>query len=241
MTLRVELQPAYVLHTRSYRDNSLLVDLLSRDYGRVSVVAKGVKPRRRKKIGKPLQPFSPILVSWIGKNSLKTLTQREMTSAIPALLGDSLYSGLYLNELLVRVLQNEDPHPGLFDLYHHTLLNLGGAEPIDITLRHFEFGLLEGLGYGIDLKTDSTNGEPISKNRYYHYINEVGLVPVQDSLQKIPVGFRGKDLCKMAAGQYSDEVRRSAKRLLRQALSPLLGDKALNSRSLFKQYRKISE
>lgn len=241
MTVRVEVQPAYVLHTRSYRDSSLLVELLSRDYGRVSLVAKGAKPGTRKKAGKPLQPFTPILASWLGKNSLKTLTQREMTSAIPALLGDSLYSGLYINELLIRVLQHEDPHPSLFDLYHRTLLSLGDERPVDVTLRHFELGLLEDLGYGIDLTTDSANGEPIIESRDYHYINQVGLVPIQGNVENVSASFRGKDLCQMAAGQYNDEVRQCAKRLLRQALAPLVGDKPLNSRSLFEQYRKVSK
>jgi DNA repair protein RecO (recombination protein O) len=241
LSVRVELQPAYVLHTRSYRDSSLLVELLSRDYGRIAAVAKGAKTGARKRAGKPLQPFTPILASWLGKTSLKTLTQREMTKAIPALLGDSLYSGLYINELLVRVLQHEDPHPGIFDLYHQTLLSLGGDLPVDVSLRYFELGLLEALGYGIDLNLDSEHGEPIFENRDYHYINEVGLVPVQSSSEKRPGVFRGKDLCQMAAGQYSEEARLCAKRLLRQALAPLIGDKPLNSRSLFEQYRKVSK
>lgn len=239
--MRVDLQPAYVLHTRSYRDNSLLVELLSRDYGRVSVVAKGAKPGKRKKSVNPLQPFAPILASWLGKTSLKTLTQREMTTAIPELQGNSLYSGLYINELLVRVLQHEYPHPDLFDLYHRTLLALAGKIELDVTLRHFELGLLEDLGYGIDLTVDSKQGEPITVGKEYHYINEVGFVLTQSpATDRLPV-YRGKDICSMAAGDYSDEVRACAKHLLRQALAPLIGEKPLNSRSLFLQHRKISK
>lgn len=238
--MRVELQPAYVLHTRSYRDTSLLVELLTRDHGRVSVVAKGAKPSARKKRVINLQVFSPILVSWMGRSNLKTLTQREMTAATPTLIGERLYSGLYVNELLVRVLQHEDPHPRLFDLYHQVLLTLASQQPVDITLRHFELSLLEELGYGINCATEAEQGNPVCEEQNYYYLNEVGLVSSATREYKhLPI-YRGKDLKRIAEGNYTKEVRACAKLLMRQALAPLIGDKPLNSRLLFARQKRLS-
>src|SRR5689334_15045703 len=121
--MSILLQPAYILHTRAYRDTSLLLEVLTQDYGRVSLVARGVR-NSRMRLRSILQPFIPLLLSMQGRSELKLLISAEMNGLSLSLRGDCLLSGFYLNELLVRSLQKEDPHPELYILYQKTLNHL---------------------------------------------------------------------------------------------------------------------
>src|SRR3989338_1657766 len=104
---RILLQPAYVLHLRSYRESSFLVELFTKEQGRMTVLAKGVRKKKSPLQGL-LQPFIPLLVSWVGKSELMILTQAEAHGAMKQLKGTCLYAGLYLNELLMGLLQKWD-------------------------------------------------------------------------------------------------------------------------------------
>lgn len=230
--MRVEQQPAYVLHTRNYRDTSLLLELWTPEYGRVAAVARGARNPGKRSQKLYLQAFTPLLVSWTGRSSLKTLTTREASASMGRLQNEYLYSGLYVNELLVRLLPHEDPHPGLYQAYEILITRLLGCTDLEPVLREFEFLLLEELGYGIELAFDAEAGEAITAKQLYCYLPEIGLVPFRPDLQKLPT-YRGDCLLAMSSGRYDEEVRVSAKRLLRQALSAQLGDKPLNSRALF--------
>ena len=125
--MRVNLQPAYVLHSRPYRDSSALLEVLTPEHGRISLVARGVRNRSRRGSGAAqLQPFVPLLLSFTGRGELKTLTAKETVGAAISLRGERMFSGLYINELLVRLLHRHDPHPQLFALYGQTLEALQG-------------------------------------------------------------------------------------------------------------------
>ena len=140
MSQRVDLQPAFVLHSRRYRDTSLIVELWTAEWGRVAAVARGARQGSRRSQRVALQAFQPLLVSWSGRGSLKTLTTRESAGAAVHLAGKRLYSGLYVNELLVRLLAHEDPHPELYTAYVSLLDALAERSDLDVQLRQFEIG-----------------------------------------------------------------------------------------------------
>ena len=240
------MEAAYVLHTRPWRETSLIAELFTPDHGRVGVVARGARRGRRGAAG-ALQPFSRLRCAWRGRGELRTLITAEPERPL-WLTGDVLAAGLYLNELLMRLLQREDGHPALFALYAATLERLAAAQPLEASLRGFEFGLLDDLGYGMPLTTD-VNGQPLAAEGLYRVEPDAGPVPVAEvPVAEVPVAdgvaegggmqarhcFRGAELLGIAAGDYQDpRVRPAAKRLARLALAPHLGSRPLRSRALF--------
>ena len=152
--MRVQLQPAFVLHSRPYRDSSALLEVLTSEFGRISLVAKGARRSvRGRSNGAILQPFIPLLLSFSGRAELKTVTGSEVAGDVVSLKGERLFSGIYLNELLIRLLHRNDTHPNLFIAYADAIATLGGERSMDDTLRQFEFILLEELGYGCSCLT----------------------------------------------------------------------------------------
>ena len=232
--MRVELQPAYILHTRPYRNTSVLVDFLTPDYGRVAGVARGVRAASKaaKQKRALFQPFTPLLVSWSGKSELKTITHFEGEHRSPVLIGKQLFSALYINELLCRLLKQQEESRQLFALYQATLEQLQQQQGVDIVLRQFEFGLLDFLGYGIDLGNDSETGGPIDGGRDYYFFADHGF-RAGSAGPMTGERFAGAELLSLQRGDFSPEVRRMAKRLCRLALQVHLGDKPLKSRELF--------
>ncbi len=236
--MRITLQPAYILHSRPYRDSSLLLEVFTAEHGRISLVGRG--SRRRARGGSTsalLQPFKPLLISFTGRGELKTLTGVEAVAGIILLRGNSLYSGLYLNELLHRLLHRHDPYPELFARYGQALEDLSANGAPDGTLRQFEFSLLNDLGYGFDLAAEGGEGKPIQADGWYHYDSDYGMVPGTRSADPSRPAFFGADLLQMAAGQFEGDVRLTAKRLMRQALAIHLGVAPLMSRELFRGRR----
>lgn len=230
MSVRVSLQPAFVLHTRPYRDTSMLVELLTYRHGRVCAVARGARqPRSRFKA--LLRPFCAILVSWTGAGDLVTLTQAEQTGVHTDLQGGSLVCGMYLNELLVRLLGRHDPCVSLFNHYQKTMVALL-AKVDQCALRLFELQLLEVVGYGINFDEVAHSGEPIEPEGWYQYRVGQGFVPVLDVLQG-GVKLRGEDLLAIADRQLTSmAILKAAKYVTRMALASLLGGRPLKSREL---------
>lgn len=232
--MQVQLQPAFILHTRAYRDTSLLVDVLTRDHGRLTVVARGQR-QSRQKARRPLQPFTPLLLSWQGRTDLKTLTAAEFDGTAAFLSGNYLFSGFYANELLMRLLPQGDAHEEVFQAYHDLLSQLAAGEDLEVMLRQFEFRLLDELGYGIDFTMEVNTGEALAAESLYVWMNDAGFVELGRNEARGASGFLGRDLLAIASGDFSaPETRRTAKRLARTALSPHLGDKPLKSRELFR-------
>lgn len=223
-----DLQPVYLLHRRAYGDNSLLADLFSRDQGRLTVMARGAHKGRRASL---LQPFVPLLANWRGRGEIPTLNLVEAAGQGVSLTGRRLVCGLYLNELLVRLLRPQDPHLHLFALYGQAIAALPANDEEDI-LRRFELDLLQELGFGLQLEHEAASDTLIDPERRYHYRLEAGPVPAHDEKQ---LQVRGRTLIALARRAPLDtDSRREARALLRYVLSAQLGGRPLKSRELFR-------
>lgn len=237
--MRIDNQPAFILHTRPYRDSSLLVECVTAQVGRISGVVKGVRgtgrtARQRRSL---MQPFIPLSIGWSGNTDLKSIMHYEALGPAPVLVGERLYSALYINELYVRLLQPYDENPHWFALYQQAIGALQQAELIDVELRCFELHLLEALGYGLDFSGSAPDGAALQADQQYRFDAEQGFVAVAGAQPPGDVPsvnlFAGTDLLAIAEGHFNDSARRAAKRLCRQALAIHLGDKPLKSRELF--------
>ena len=218
-----QLTPAWLLHRRPFRNTSLTVELFTPTRGRIGAVVRG---GRRDAL---MAPFVPLWVALRSSGELYQLVQSEPRDVRPLLTGKALYCGFYVNELLTRLLQRDDPHPLLWPLYEKTLVALAEPLPLDVILRRFEFGLLEEMGYGISLCHDAA-GQPVSSSRHYQLDTEQGLMPAGQ-------GLAGADLLAIEQGDWHGDARRTARQLCRQLLAPHLGDRPLKSRELFREQR----
>ncbi len=236
---RIDQVEAYVLHTLPFRETSLLVDAFSATHGRVSLAARGAR-RPASALRGVLLPFQKVSLSWFGKGEVKTLHSAEWLSMTPGLGGRALICGFYLNELLVRLLPREDPHPGVYAAYQAALAALPTAERVDAVLRPFELALLTDLGYAIDLSREAGGGAAVEASGRYRYLPERGLVMSDgEAAHGGAPTISGASLLAMQAGDYSDtRTRREALRLLRSALGYYLGDKPLLSRDMLTPFQE---
>ncbi len=236
---RVQLVPGYVLHQRAYRESSALLEVFTESYGRLGLVARGVRaPNSRQRAD--LQPFRPLRLSWSARGDLGTLTGVEAEGMTHALRGTALYSAFYLSELLVRLVARQDPHPALYGLYEASLCQLADGPEVEPVLRVFEKRLLEETGYGLLLDFEVEQGEAVEPQRYYDYHLESGPVAV-DNANAPGFVFAGASLLALAREELSTAAAlHDAKRLMRAALNLYLGAKPLKSRELFKRAKSGS-
>jgi len=224
------MHQAYLLHRRPYSNSSMLVECFTNDLGRFPAIAKGVRSGRGVGVA-VLQPFRPLTINVSGKGEVKTLTGFEQTSPESELKGKALYSGFYLNELLMRLLARNDPHERLFWIYQQTLERLHIVQQLEMTLRRFELGLLNELGYGLVLTQDVETGADIEREKLYFYELERGPIKVAQGNSNV---VRGSTLLALAGNDTMDRVeQREARGLMRRVLSHYLGDTPLKSRELF--------
>lgn len=223
---------AYVLHRRSYRETSYLVDFFTLAQGRVSAVAKGVKNSKsdRKSL---LQPFGPVRIQLSGKSELKNLNQIESAGPSHRLTGKALFCAMYLNELINRVMPAGLASDALFSQYQLALVLLSEQHrEEDVILRQFEFALLEEMGLLPDWLNDAASDQPVQAGLWYIFVAEQGIVTAPAHIQR--GRFPGQGLIDMAQGNWTTPARKTAKIITRQALHLLLGDKPLKSRELFR-------
>ncbi|KAF1005762.1 MAG: DNA repair protein RecO [Luteibacter sp.] len=219
--MRVEREPAFVLHARPYRETSLLVECLSCYHGRLGVVARGVRRERARLQRAQLEPFQRLELDLMLKGELATLRDAEPVGPVMRLTGDAGMAGLYLNELVVRLTGRQDPNPTLFGQYERTLRRIADAEPLAWTLRRFERDMLDSLGYALQLDIDAGSGEPLDPSRSYYYDPEAGATPGRAG---DPHGLRGADLLALAADEAPDTAGLAAlRRMMRQVISFHLG------------------
>jgi len=234
--MRAETQIAYILHKRPFRDSSQILDVFSRQYGRISLMSRGSRGAKSK-MGGLLQLFKPILVSWQGRGEMPFLNSVEMADIkAPALSGKSQMSALYINELLVYFLHKNDVHEDLFDRYHACLYALKENNNIEVVLRLFEKELLQLLGFGLNLTIDADSNEPVCEDAYYAYHFEHGPVLCDMNRRiKNPV-LSGLSLMAFERNEIESEQQRSEiKKLMRYILAGHLGHKQLKSRELFRK------
>jgi DNA repair protein RecO (recombination protein O) len=216
--MRIDQQPAYVLHARAYRESSLLLECFTRDHGRVGLVARGVRKEKSRMPRALLQAFVPLLLSWSGAGELATLIGADADGAPVALAGEASLCGLYVNELVLRMTVRHDAHADLFAAYGETLRRLAGAESAAWTLRRFERDLLEYLGYGANLAVDALSGEAIESGEEYGYRHEVGTVRWNSAADGARV--KGSALLALAADERpQDEELGGLRRWMRGVIS----------------------
>ncbi|MGZ5009626.1 MAG: DNA repair protein RecO [Methylobacter sp.] len=227
----VYLQPAFILQQRKYRESSLIIDVLTRDFGRISLLAKGVRKAKSKTAGM-LQPFIPLLISYVGKAELKTLTNVEIIQPFNEVKGLALYCGFYINELVVCFLHKYDPHPEVFSDYGECLFALSHGSDIEAALRLFELNLMEYTGYGLQLEHDD-NQRPIEPFKKYDF--NVGQGPVE----AVDGQFSGKTLQALSARELADpQVLSEAKILMRIVIDAYLQGRELKSRAVINKIMK---
>ena len=225
---------AFVLHVRAYRESSLLIDFFTRHFGKVTSIAKGVK-RPKSLLRSVLLPTTLLSISLVGKKDLKNLTQSEIIKHFSITSSLNLNCTLYLNELLIKFIENEDPHPNIFDQYRSFLASIEkqtNYEEIEALLRRFELILLKELGYGIDLDLEARTGKKIKQESTYSFNPMQGFsAQVNSDLSTKDGLFRGKDILNIARDDFSSsQTRIASKRILREALDNHLGHKRLNIR-----------
>ncbi len=235
--MRVESEPGFILHTIPYRETSLLVDIFTLNHGRLRCVAKGFRKPNKKGIAKTLFPYSEHHFQWQGRGELKTLTQADPIQAPVFLKQESLFVGLYINELLYKLLHQNDPHQSLYEFYRQLMTQLPTSEILQPVLRRFEMLLLEELGYGLVLDAEAETGQAVSSKHLYYYIPDQGLKLIQDQTADNLHAFSGADIMALCQGQLEQQsVLRAAKKLTRQVIDFYLDGKELNSRELYRQH-----
>lgn len=220
----------YLLHATPYSESSLVVDLFTRDYGRIAAVAKGAR-RPRSALRSVLLQFQPLALSYSGRAELRTLTGIEWVGGVDSPRGQGLLCAFYLNELLIKLLAREDAHPGLFDAYGQALREMAVGSAFDETLRRFEWTLLRETGYAPDLSCDTAQA-PIEDARRYAWQPGAGFAPVAADAGA-PGLVHGSTLRDIAAGRYSAQrSRHEAKYLMRSIVGHHLDGGVLKSRQI---------
>ena len=221
----------YIIHQRHYTDTRKLVDVFTRENGRGTVLY------RVSKRASALTLFTRFQFACTGRTVLKTLISAEKLSPTPSLHARSLYCGLYLNELVSRILPEQESFTQVFDCYHETLSKLSASTEDsalqEVLLRRFEFRLLAELGLGLDFQTDACGRriEADSPSSYY-FEPEHGFVELSEPLANRPV-FCAADLSQLHRERWTESSLRAAKYISRLALAPLLGSRPLKARELF--------
>jgi DNA repair protein RecO (recombination protein O) len=234
-------EPAFVLHTYAYRETSVIVEALTATYGRVALVARGVR-RPRSELRGVLQAFQPLTLSWSGGGELKTLIKADWCGGLPLVGGSALLCGFYLNELLLKLLPREDPHPQLYRAYDATLARLAaGAEQAPV-LRQFELKLLAELGYALPLTHEADTGRPVDpEERYYYAFDRGPRISVAEPGRRYPQ-VRGATLLALAQQDFTTpEATAEAKRLMREVLDHYLERRTIVSRRVVRDLQALDD
>ena len=235
----VNTQIAYILHKRAYSETSSILEILTKDYGRVALMARGSRGAKSKIAGNLLL-FTPLVISWQGKGSLPYVKSIERADIkAPVLKNKALLSSMYINELLMYLLHKNDVHEAVFEHYHHCLYLLEIEGDLEISLRFFEVKLLELLGFGLNLYAEADTSEVIQEDEMYHYYLEHGPVMSQNQAVSGVPQISGVCLRALADENYQaiSENRQylaELKRVMRFVINHHLGNKRLKSRELFK-------
>ena len=228
--MRAQQEAAFILHHRPFRDTSQILDVLSREHGKLALVARGSRGPKSRLRG-ILRPFMPLAMSWVQRSDLGTLTGAELQGAPLRLSGDALLSGYYVNELILHFLHRHDPQPAIFDIYARAIEALAVADDVAPCLRQFEIELLRLLGYALNLEREADSQDLLQADSYYEYRFEQG--PVQVDRAGGPMVFSGVLLTAVAEQRFSDpDVLRAASRLLREVIAFHLGGQELKSRTV---------
>jgi DNA repair protein RecO (recombination protein O) len=226
---RIELTPGYILHHRPWRDTSRILEVLTREHGRLTLFARAVRgPAAR--LAPVLQPFWPLLLSWSGRGEAPQLTHAERADGAGPLPPACVMAAFYVNELLLKLTTRHDPLPALFDHYHATLGRLRAGAPLEPALRVFEKRLLELVGFGLELGTEALSGVPLAAERYYRFRPSQGLVLAEAHEAG---ALAGSSLLELREERLSGaRALEDARRLLHAALAACLEGRPLATRAV---------
>ncbi len=238
---RIDSEPAFLLHLRPYRETSVLIEALCAREGRVGLVARGVravKPRWPRGL---LEPFQALSIGFQGRGELAMLTAVDADAVLPRLQGDWLVAGLYANELTLRLLSRDDPHPEVYNAYRDTLVALHHQRPVAWILRQFERDLLGALGYRPELDRD-VEGRELDPEQSYRIDPEHGASATGGAADPARGVFQGADLIALASIETPPpEILRNLRRLTALLMRPHLGDRALRSSGLLLRARTLEQ
>lgn len=235
--MKTALNECYVLHRRAFRESSLLLEVFSRQHGRLPLVHRGARKVRNKQHS--IQPFQLFLFSWSGRGEIATIRRHEGVGPAVLCRNSDYLCGFYLNELLYRLLHRHEPHAELFTAYDHCLRALGNGndQGQEQELRYFELELLNSLGYGPTLEHDA-NGKELLAGEQYSYLPEEGPVP---GGYGAGCTVSGDTMRKLARREALDEVALGeAKRLMRSLLQYQMQGQELASQALYKCHLKTA-
>jgi len=236
---RILKQPTWILHQRPYRDTSSIIDIFTRDFGRVSIIAKGGRSPKSKFRGL-LRPFFPIKLSWYSGKNLGNLVDIDVEGKPYNLIGDSLLSAYYLNELILKFLVKDDPQVEVFDLYSRTILNLIGMGDIAPVLRKFELEFLKLIGYGLNLEFETVTHLPVRDDLFYKYNPGSGLVI--SGKKNDHYVFSGADIKAINQGDFQEKKTiKSANRLLKSIINFHLDGRRLKTRRVLEELKRFGD
>lgn len=237
--MRALNEPAWLLHHRPFQDASRILDVLSRNHGRLSLVARGSRSGRSRLQGL-LRPFMPLQLSWVARSDLGTLTGAERLGAPIALAGEALMAGYYVNELVIHLVHRHDPQPEIFAAYAATIEGLQGRAEVPARLRAFELELLRLAGFALDLGQDADTEAALEPRQRYEYRIEHGPVAVGD--RQGAMIFSGAELLAIRDRDFADPaVLRAAGRLLREVIAFHLAGKELKSRKVLLDMHRMGK
>lgn len=237
-------EAVYVLNRRIYKESSFILDVFSPNHGRVNIIANGAL-KSKKGWSAMLQVFQPLLLTWTGRSTLKTLTNVEAPSAAIQLTGNRLFSAYYLNELLLKLIPQGQGDASSFNnlecflTYSKTLEDLCFCGNIEIPLRRFEYQLLSELGVFPDISSD-LSGSEILANLMYQLIPQEGFQVTTISSGRLLInGEHLRELVHILEDDFvfSKSFLQQIKGLMRTLVTELLGGQELKSRALFKTYQ----
>jgi DNA repair protein RecO (recombination protein O) len=229
METRVTDQPAFILHRRDWQNSSLILDMLTLEHGRISLLAKGGKGSKSQAL---FQPFYQLFISWSGRGEMKTLTSVDGV-AVP--VSENQYLAmLYINELIIAFLPLQESSAELFELYHD-LLHSADRNFSEVQLREFEYSLMRLLGYLPDTGVEAETGEIIEKGQFYHFIASSGFLTCDEAEKN---AIKGELIIAWNQGQYEDRrVLQLAKTVMRCIIDFNLHGKTLKSRNIYLQIK----
>ncbi|HZX23769.1 MAG TPA: DNA repair protein RecO [Woeseiaceae bacterium] len=237
---RIASQPGFLLHSRPFRDSSQLIEIFSRDHGRIGLVARGVRSARSRYRG-VLRPFAPLELSWTIAGDLGTLTGVEAAGRLPDLSGDALMAGFYVNELVLKLTHRHDAQPDVYAAYEAAVTGLAGRPDVEFTLRCFELRLLRAIGYGLDLEHDMVTGLPVEEDAWYRVKATEGVARATADGPDASL-YSGAELRDIAAERLQDPaLLKRARRILQSALEHCLEGRELNSRRVMRAMRRRAE
>lgn len=226
--MRVQLQQAYCMHARRYRESSRIVEMLTPDHGLVSCLGHS----SRKKNASVDLLFAPLLISWSGRGDLFTLTHVESVSAKRVTTPEVSIMGMYLNELILKLVPKSSPSKEIFQLYENVMQLLEQGESQEKVLRLFEIELLELVGYGLSLDQEVDHETPIYEDQFYRYDMGLGPAKIQHQNSAWNV-IKGTTLIGLQSPLNMEaSCLTEAKRLMRGVINWHLDGRPLHSREI---------